>query len=75
VYAEPQPGELVTGARAEAIAMIGHQLRVIGTGIVRSHTVAITFLRLTRGNYTIELLETRARRQPLVIGHTALVIS
>jgi streptogramin lyase len=62
-------------ARAEAIAEIHGHRTVVATGRIRDRKLKLMFPRLQRGRYRLTLIELRARRAPLVIGHTSLVIS
>ena len=73
-YRPPANDQLVSGAPAEAIATIGHHRQVIGTGSIRNGTLAMTFMQLSSGHYRVDLIQLRSDSQPLLIGHTALVI-
>ena len=73
-YRPGADNQLTNGAPMEAIATVGRQREVVGTGIVRNRTVVMTFMRLNSGRYGVDLLQLRSHGQPLDIGHTALVI-
>ena len=74
-YRPPARERLVDGAPAQAITTIGHHRQIIGTGTVRNGTLTMTFMRMTSGNYRIDLIQPRSHTQPLLIGHTALHVS
>ncbi|MBV9337502.1 MAG: hypothetical protein JO243_16580 [Solirubrobacterales bacterium] len=67
--------DLVNGARAEATATIAGKKKVLATGKIRHRKLSLTFKHLKRGRYRITLLELRPTKQPLMLGHTSLVIS
>ena len=65
---------LVRGARAQATIRLAGKSKVIGTGRIRDHKLALTFKRLHRGHYRLTLIEL-AHGQRVVIGHTTLTVS
>jgi hypothetical protein len=73
VYALPAAAKLANGTRAEAVTIVGRRSRVVGTGLVQPHSVAITFMHLTPGRHRVNVFQARLGGQPALIGHTTLV--
>ncbi len=74
-YGPHMAADLINGARAEATARLGRKTTIVASGRIHGHQLRLTFRHLGRGEYKLTLLELRANRKPLSIGHTTLVIS
>jgi hypothetical protein len=70
-YIYAAPGQATDGP---IVAVTGSH-RVIARGRIRHHRLTLTFGHLPRGNYRVALLELRAHRARVLIGHTTLIVS